>query len=192
MWKRSTSWWKIAPRKSCTGNQNYTGTKRLQRLSQILPTRTSFIHKLPASMFEFKGSMELIDINCLYLWLICITMRSANLQCITSCVVNKGDASRCFNLPARLQWSHVCALPQRDHHTYTQTQSLENPTCKVSQNRTPQAWQNWDLKTTGKGDTTFKWALKLFYTENEQQSLEAWKTMEDHGRPWKNHIINPK
>ena len=29
--------------------------------------------------------------------------------------------------------------PQQEHHKYTQTQSLENPTCKVSQNGTPQA-----------------------------------------------------
>lgn len=60
----------------------------------------------------------------------------------------------------------------------SQIQSLENPICKDSQNRTPQAWQNWDLKATGKADTTFKWALKLFDTENDQQSLEAWKNME--------------
>ena len=33
------------------------GTKCLQRLSQILPTCTSFIHKLPVSMFQFKVSM---------------------------------------------------------------------------------------------------------------------------------------
>ena len=81
-----------------------------------------------------------------------------------------------------LQRSMDHLQPQQDYHKYIQIQSLENPTSKASQNRTPQAWQNWDLKTTGKGDTTFKWALKLFYTENEQQSLEAWKTMEDHGR----------
>ena len=60
----------------------------------------------------------------------------------------------------------------------SQIQCLENPICKDSQNRTPQAWQNWDLKATGKADTTFKWALKLFDTENDQQSLEAWKNME--------------
>jgi hypothetical protein len=35
----------------------HKGTKGLQRLSQILPTCTSFTHKLPASMFEFKANL---------------------------------------------------------------------------------------------------------------------------------------